>query len=86
MSTTSDLNIAVKYSRGSSAGALIFMLSVDSFMSLGADLTYLSAFPEEREFLYPPLTFLKPTGNMYKLVHADNSRFTIIEVEPVFPS
>ena len=49
MSTTNDLKIAVKYTRPQQKGtALIFMLRVDSFMSLGADLTHLSAFPHEQ--------------------------------------
>ena len=29
-------------------------------MQVGADLSYCSAFPEEKEFLYPPLTYLEP--------------------------
>ena len=66
--------------------ALIFMLRVESFMALGADLSYLSAFPHEQEFLYPPLTYLKPTGKTYDYVHADGSIYTIIEVVPMFPS
>ena len=31
-------------------------------MERGAPLQWLSAFPGESEFLYPPLTYLKPTG------------------------
>jgi len=85
MSTTSNLDIAIKYSRGRGE-ALIFKLNIESFMSLGADLTYLSAFPHEREFLYPPLTFLQPLGKPYTYVHEDGSKFIILEVSPTFPS
>ena len=32
------------------------------FMSMGADVQWLSAFPGEAEIIYPPLIYLKPTG------------------------
>ena len=85
MSTTADLRIAVRYSRGATAGVLIFLINAETFMQVGADLTYCSAFPEEKEFLYPPLTFLSPSGNVWKLEH-DSTKYTIVEVEPQFPS
>ena len=44
------------------------------------DISYLSAFPNEAEYLYPPLTFLKPTGRQ-QLVEAKAMTFTVIEVE-----
>ena len=31
-------------------------------MERGAPLRWLSAFPGESEYLYPPLTLIKPTG------------------------
>ena len=47
----------------------------------GADLQYLSAFPAEKELLYPPLTFLQPTG--WSMEHSVGGvKFTVIEVEP----
>jgi hypothetical protein len=39
---------------------LLLCLTTSSFMTRGADLTWLSAFPAEREKLYPPLTYLEP--------------------------
>jgi hypothetical protein len=60
MSTTSDLNVAVRYCI--SHQSLIFKIVSTSFMSMGADIQWLSAFPGEAEILYPPLTYLKPTG------------------------
>ena len=46
--------------------------------SHGADL---SAFPAEKELLYPPLTFLQPTG--WSMEHSVGGvKFTVIEVEP----
>ncbi len=60
MSTTSDLNVAVRYCI--SQQSLIFKIVSTSFMTMGADVQWLSVFPEEAEILYPPLTYLKPTG------------------------
>ena len=50
-STTADLCVAVRYSRGHSGNALIFRVQVGSFMQHGGDLRFLSAFPHEREVL-----------------------------------
>ena len=87
MSTTNDMKIAVKYTRPEPGGfALLFMLKVESFMSLGADLAYLSAFPQEQEFLYPPLTYIKPTGQLHEYTHSNGAQYTIIEVTPIYPS
>ena len=32
-------------------------------LSMGSDISWLSAFPNEKEFLYPPLTFLRPLAD-----------------------
>ena len=89
MSTTSDLNTALQYSLSVSS-VLFRFVHVRSLMQRGADLKFLSAFPAESEYLYPPLTFLRPTGK-----HAEISiktedvpdlpheiKYTVIEVEP----
>lgn len=55
MSTTKDLRIAARYARGE-GGGVIFRLNVPSLMQVGANLRFLSAFPQEHEFLYPPCT------------------------------
>ena len=44
----------------------------------GADVAWLSAFPGEKEVLFPPLTYLSPTGRTQKV----GDRFTIVEVTP----
>ena len=60
---------------------LLFKIKTKSFMQRGADLQYLSAFPAEKELLYPPLTFLQPTG--WSMEHSVGGvKFTVIEVEP----
>ena len=62
MSTTLDLNVAVRYCL--SPQSLLFKIVVTNFMSMGADVHWLSAFPKESEVLYPPLTYLEPTGRI----------------------
>ena len=84
MSTTQDFHVALKYSMGASS-RLFFKLVTQSFMDRGADLSYLSAFPGESEFLYPPLTFLTPTGQREE-VSVDGVTFTVVEVSPRFAS
>lgn len=65
MSTTKDLSIAVQYGSGGNT-CLLVKITTEDFKTRGADLTYLSAFPGEREYLFPPLTYLKPTGRTDK--------------------
>ena len=79
MSTTSDLRVAMAYS--ASKNALILRLNTASFMERGADIGFLSAFPDEKEILYPPLTFLRPTGSKQTIVVGD-ANVTIMEVIP----
>ena len=61
MSTTRDLRVAVRYCL--SQQSVIFKIVTKGFMEMGADVQWLSAFPGESEILYPPLTYLKPTGS-----------------------
>ena len=85
-STTTDLNVAVAYSL--SSHSLLFKIRTSGFMQRGADLEYLSAFPSEKELLFPPLTYLKPTDkNRPPLereytVGGGTMKLSIIEVEP----
>jgi hypothetical protein len=60
MSTTTDMSVAVNYCL--SHHSLIFKIVSPDFMSMGAEVQWLSAFPGEAEILYPPLTYLKPSG------------------------
>jgi len=79
MSTTTDLTVAMEYS--ASKNALILRLNTASFMERGADISFLSAFPTEKEVLYPPLTFLRATGQKQTIVVGDGS-VTIMNVVP----
>jgi len=76
MSTTYSLSTALFYSQ--SPHSVIFKIVTRSFMERGADVAWLSAFPNERECLFPPLTFLSPTGR----VQCVGDTFTIVEVTP----
>ena len=76
---------------GASSHTLLFKLKVASFLTRGADISFLSAFPAEQEFLYPPLTYLRPTGKHEVVAFqpgeaggegADALKFTVVEVEP----
>ena len=85
MSVTADLQVAVQY--GLSAGELLFMLKVDNFLQLGAELQWVSAFPGEAEVLYPPLTHLRPVRQAdgeWEVVHVmdDGRMFAVVEVVP----
>ena len=88
MSTTKDFHIALEYSAGAQT-RLILKIATSSFMDRGAALKYLSAFPAEEEFLYPPLTYLKPTGQQEVVtVPIDGAKVTfhVVEVTPRFGS
>ena len=79
MSTTSDVTVAAHYGTGSQS--LLFKVTAKSFMAHGANLQWLSAFPAEAEVLYPPLTYLHPTGRTERVTVGKNS-FVVVEVEP----
>ena len=79
MSTTTDIKTATEYSL--SDNSLVFYIYTKNSMQRGADIQFLSAFPAEAEVLYPPLTYLQPTGKMQE-VTVGGMRFTVVEVEP----
>lgn len=84
MSTTSDPAVALGYAVPSHASVL-FKIRTRTPLQRGADLRWLSAFPAEMEYLYPPLVFLAPTGKVedFELEsHGAAVRITVIEVEP----
>jgi hypothetical protein len=62
MSTSRTLDVALRYLSGMTLdqGAVMFRVVVTNKLSMGADLSWLSAFPDEGEVLYPPMTFLEP--------------------------
>ena len=84
MSTTTKLEVAFHYlARGESS--LLFKLHTDTFMSRGASIQFVSVLPAEEEILFPPLTYLKPTGKC-EVVKASGRTFTVVECIPHFAS
>ena len=87
MSTTTDLSVAVKYSM--SENSLLFKIVPDSAHDMGAEVHWLSAFPQEKEILYPPLTYLKAIGEK-EIITVDKEgakfKFTVVVVKPHMPS
>ena len=55
-------------------------IKCSSFMNKAPEISFLSAFPAEKEYLFPPLCYLKPTGDVQKL-RVDEARYTVIDVE-----
>jgi hypothetical protein len=78
-STTSDLAVAMQYA--ASRSAVLLYMDTKSFIDRGADLTFLSCFPQEAEVLFPPLTFFKPKGEPLT-IEIDEAKFLTVEVEP----
>ena len=75
MSTTSELWVALKYSQGGETATILWLRS-SNFMDRGVDLEWVSAFPFEREYLYPPLSYLKPIQQEPTVVQIGSSRPT----------
>ena len=81
MSTTRDLKIAVEYSKSLDGNGLLLKFKLDNIKQFGADVSWLSAFPTEEEILYPPLTFLQPTGRV-ETTTINGVAFTTVELQP----
>ena len=83
MSTTTELGVAARYSL--SRHSVLFKIVSPGFMTTGAEIQWLSAFPAESEILYPPLTYLKPTGRTENFsVEGNGGRFafSVVEAHP----
>lgn len=78
MSTTSDVRVAVRYA--ASEHSVLLRLRTKNAMERGADLAWLSAFPGEHEFLFPPLTFLQHVA--MDTVDIGGRPFRVLEMEP----
>ena len=84
MSTTTELEVAVRYSL--SKNSLLFKLVPSGPHEMGADLQWLSAFPSEKEILYPPLTHLEPKAEARETIKIEDNgielTFTVVTVQP----
>lgn len=85
MSTTLDINVAAAFASGSMS-PLIFRYLSNDFMSSGACIWFISVYPEEKEVLYPPLTYLScPTAGSHTEVVINGQTFPLVEVRPTYP-
>jgi hypothetical protein len=81
MSTTEDLAVARKFAKaGMVACALLLKVVCGGMMDSGADIQWLSMYPEEKEVLFPPLTYLLPIGEPV----VEEGGVTIVTVQPRF--
>ena len=89
-STTFELEVALRYARDWTLGrgrgdkALIFRVRCENFLQKGSDLSFLSAFPREREALYPPITLFKPLGPLDTFTF-DETQFIVLDVRATVP-
>ena len=81
MSTTSDLSVAMRYS--ASRCSVLLRLVTDSFYDRGLNVSFLSAFPNEAEYLFPPLTYLQPTGRTETVtLTVEGLSYHVVDVKP----
>lgn len=83
LSTSTNFAVGAKYSL--SGKSLLFRLTIENHMQYGAEINWLSAFPREEEVLYPPLTFLQPTGRTQVVTFKSGHTFEVVEVRPSIP-
>ena len=82
MSTTAQLTVALQYSQGSAETInTLLLLRTENFMDRGVDLTWLSAFPHEKEYLYPPLCYLQPLHKEPILLQIGSSTYQVLELK-----
>lgn len=55
-------------------------------MARGPSVQWLSAFPQEEEILFPPLTYIQPTKAPPEVIEVDGRTITVVEVVPHFGS
>jgi len=76
MSTSHSKSVAAKYAM--SATPLIFHFRARA-LGKGVSIGFLSLYPKEEEYLYPPLTYLSYVGD------EEDGGFNIVEVQPMMP-
>lgn len=64
LSTSSDKLVAIEFAiEKRKQKSLIFKIETKDFMDRGADISFLSLYPDEVEMLWPPLMLMKPISN-----------------------
>ncbi len=77
---TAELWVALKYSQGGDSSVLLW-LRTQNFMDRGVDLTWISAFPHEREFLFSPLTYMQSVRDEPIIVKIGGVTYKVFEVK-----
>ena len=78
MSTTSDLKVAMQYSKRSQS--VLLRLRTEDFMTRGAHISFLSAFPGEAEYRFPPLTYHPPVPGGVPPLQVDDAAYPTVAV------
>ena len=63
---------------------LVFKFETTDFTSRGADISFLSAYPDEQEALYPPLTYLRSVKAETETEDVGGKSMLVATVQPVF--
>ena len=92
MSTTTDFLVACGYAvrMGKKDSSLLMKMVTQNNLQRGANLKCLSMFPDEDETLFPPLTFMQPTGKKEQVMEFElpdgwSFKLCIIEVKTTLP-
>ena len=80
LSTSASQEVAVNFA--ASALPLVFKFESEDFTSRGADIGWLSVYPNEKEALYPPLTYLRSMKAENETI--GGMTILVATVEPVF--
>ena len=82
MSATAQLKIALFYSQGPQGTiSTLLWIRTENFMDRGVDLEWLSAFPHEKEYLYPPLSYLKPIQTEPTVLKIGSCLYQVVELK-----
>ena len=84
MSTSAFKNVAVEFAL--STVPFLFQIETKDFLQRGADISFLSVYPDEQEMLYPPLMFLRSLRTAPTVEKIDGCYVQIVVVEPQFPT
>ena len=82
MSTSSDFKVALQYSiKSGMADNILFRIVTANNNQRGAEIQWLSMFPAESEFLYPPFTYLHADRNVpVKHIKQSKMSFRVVTV------
>ena len=72
--------IALKYSAYGGTHSVLLQIRSKTFMDRGSDMSWISVFPHEKEFLFPPITYLRPFNKESHMFLIGGGTFTIVDV------